>query len=66
MPCQCAPITRFIARVINYITDLSNFFENFTLYRFFLNTLKYLYRLVDYHYTNIDKTLEMLSKYIAN
>lgn len=56
--CQCAPITRFIARIIEFILDISNFLEHFTLYKFFIKTLKNLYALVNCHLTNIERALE--------
>uniref|UniRef100_A0A1I8M352 Uncharacterized protein n=1 Tax=Musca domestica TaxID=7370 RepID=A0A1I8M352_MUSDO len=58
--CQCAPITRFIARVIDFILDISNFLEHFTLYKFFLNTLRQLYELANCRLTQLEKALVYL------
>lgn len=45
--CKCAPITRFVARLIEFVMDLSNMLEHFTLYRFLAGTLRSLYALVN-------------------
>lgn len=45
--CQCAPITRFVARVIEFVLDVGNMLEHFALYRFLAGTLRSLYELVD-------------------
>ncbi|KAI8039281.1 hypothetical protein M5D96_008004, partial [Drosophila gunungcola] len=43
--CQCAPITRFVARVIEFVLDVGNMLEHFALYRFLAGTLRSLYEL---------------------
>lgn len=45
--CQCAPITRFLARVIEFVLDVGNMLEHFALYRFLAGTLRSLYELVN-------------------
>ncbi|EDW76733.2 uncharacterized protein Dwil_GK20119 [Drosophila willistoni] len=45
--CKCAPITRFVARIIDFVTDVSNLLEHFTLYRFLMGTLRSFYALVN-------------------
>ncbi|KAL7732733.1 hypothetical protein ACLKA6_005879 [Drosophila palustris] len=45
--CKCAPITRFVARVIEFVLDVGNLLEHFTLYRFLAGTLRSLYALVN-------------------
>lgn len=45
--CKCAPITRFVARLIDFVLDVGNLLEHFTLYRFLAGTLRTLYALVN-------------------
>lgn len=45
--CKCAAITRFVARVIDFMLDVSNLLEHFSLYRFLAGTLRSLYALVN-------------------
>uniref|UniRef100_A0A0K8WJL6 Uncharacterized protein n=2 Tax=Bactrocera latifrons TaxID=174628 RepID=A0A0K8WJL6_BACLA len=47
LDCKCAPITRFVARTIDFLLDVSNMLMYFTLYRFLVNTLKSLYSMVN-------------------
>lgn len=37
--CRCAKIARFIARVFDFLLDLTNMLTNFVLYQYFLNVL---------------------------
>lgn len=45
--CKCAAITRFVARIIEFVMDASNLLEHFSLYRFLAGTLRSLYALVN-------------------
>lgn len=45
--CKCAAITRFVARCIDFMLDVSNLLEHFSLYRFLAGTLRSLYALVN-------------------
>lgn len=38
--CRCARITRFIARVIDFLIDSSNIFRNWLLYKYFIHLMK--------------------------
>lgn len=45
--CKCAPITRFIARTLDYLMDLTNVVKNWILYKYFLSTVKSFYKIVE-------------------
>lgn len=48
MECRCARITRFIARVLNFIMDCTNAIRNWILYKFFIDTLKSFYKIIGF------------------
>lgn len=45
--CRCAKITRFIARILHFLMDVTNVIKNWRLYRFLAFTMKTFYKIAE-------------------
>lgn len=60
--CRCAKITRFMARVFNFLMDITNLIKNWRLYRFLTNTLNTFYKIAE----NVSLGIVTCTRYLSN